>query len=91
MFRTEFEEAERRSVVTEAQNVPELRSVLANIGVSPADVLLADKVLLVEGPNDIPVFKAFLENPSFRGQNVAVLSLGGATVASGNFDADHWV
>ncbi len=92
VFRTEFEEAERRSVVTEAQNVPELRSVLANIGVSPADVLLADKVLLVEGPNDIPVFKAFLEKaPSFRGQNVAVLSLGGATVASGNFDADHWV
>jgi hypothetical protein len=68
-----------------------MRGLLASIGVSPADVFLADKILLVEGPNDIPVFKAFLEKaPSFQGQNIAVLSLGGATASGENFDAEHW-
>jgi hypothetical protein len=49
------------------------------------------KVLLVEGPNDIPVYKAFLEKaPSNRGQNIPVLSLGGTSAAGRNFDASHW-
>lgn len=90
VFRTEFEEAGKRTTVKEACDLAELRDLLASIGVSPADVLLADKVLLVEGPNDIPVYQAFLEKaPSLRGQNIPVLSLGGTTAASRNFDANH--
>jgi hypothetical protein len=53
--------------------------------------MLADKVLLVEGPNDVPVFKAWLRKaPSYEGQNVAVLSLGGHDAASSNFDPEQW-
>jgi predicted ATPase len=91
VFRTEFEEADKRTTVKEARDLAELRDLLASIGASPADVLLADKVLLVEGPNDIPVYRAFLEKaPSFRGQNIPVLSLGGTTAAGKNFDAGLW-
>lgn len=91
VFRTEFEEREKRTAVREARDLAELRHLLASIGVSPADVFLADKVLLVEGPNDIPVYRALLEKaPSFRGQNIAVLSLGGTTAAGRNFDAGLW-
>jgi predicted ATP-dependent endonuclease of OLD family len=91
VLRTEFEKTEKRTAVREARELPELRDLLASIGASPADVLLADKVLLVEGPNDIPVYRAFLEKaPSFRGQNIPVLSLGGATAAGKNFDAGLW-
>jgi hypothetical protein len=91
VFRTEFEETEKRTKVREARDLAELRNLLASIGVSPADVLLADKVLLVEGPNDIPVYQAFLEKaPSLRGQNIPVLSLGGTTAAGRNFDPSHW-
>jgi hypothetical protein len=91
VFRTEFEETRKQTTVKEACDLAELRHLLASIGVSPADVLLADKVLLVEGPNDIPVYQAFLEKaPSLRGQNIPVISLGGSTAASRNFDATHW-
>ena len=91
VFRTEFEQTKKSTTVKEACDLGELRDLLGSIGVSPADVFLADKVLLVEGPNDIPVFQAFLAKaPSRRGQNIPVLSLGGATAAGRNFDARHW-
>jgi predicted ATPase len=91
VFRTEFEETDKRTTVKEAHDLAELRDLLASIGASPADVLLADKVLLVEGPNDIPVYQAFLgKAPSLKGQNIPVLSLGGTTAAGRNFDASLW-
>jgi predicted ATPase len=74
-----------------AKGLAELRELIESIGLSPADVLLADKVLLVEGTNDVPVFKAWLSKaPSYRGQNVAVLSLGGSDAAGANFDPNQW-
>lgn len=91
IFGTEFLETESRTSARQISGLIELRGVIESIGASPGDVALADKVLLVEGSNDVPVFKAWLsKSPSYRDQNVAVLALGGSDASSSNFDADQW-
>lgn len=91
VFRTEFDREKRRVEVNEVKGLAELRGLIESIGASPADVVLADRVLLVEGSNDVPVFQAWLRKaPSYAGQNVAVLALGGSDAASGNFNPEQW-
>lgn len=91
IFRTEFEAHENRVVARQMSGLTDLRGLIESIGASPADIVLADKVLLVEGSNDVPVFKAWLAKaPSYGGQNVAILALGGSDAASSNFDPEQW-
>ncbi len=91
VFRTEFQNSEKRTTARQISGLTELRSLIESIGASPADVVLADKALLVEGNNDVPVFKAWLgKAPSYAGQSIAVLALGGSDAASGNFDPAQW-
>jgi len=91
IFRTEFQNSEKRTTAHQVSGLAELRGLIESIGASPADVVLADKVLLVEGSNDVPVFKTWLRKaPSHAGQSVAILALGGSDAASGNFDAEQW-
>jgi putative AbiEii toxin of type IV toxin-antitoxin system len=91
VFRTEFIEAQERITARQATGLTDLRDLIGSIGASPADVILADRVLLVEGSNDVPVFKAWLQKaPSYGGQNVAVLSVGGDDATSINFDPEQW-
>ena len=78
VYRTQFDNDKRQITVHPVGTTDRLLSLLKDIGASPGDLLQADKVLWVEGPHDIPVFKAWLSKaPNFRNQNVAVLSLGG--------------
>jgi hypothetical protein len=68
--------------------VAESRTLIESIGLSPADFFLADKVLWVDGPTDIPVFEAWLSKaPFYNNANIAVLSLGGDDAANDDFDA----
>ena len=68
IFRTEFRNPEKHAAACEVSGLSESRSLIDSIGASPADVILADKVLLVEGTNDVPVFKAWLRKaPSYAG------------------------
>jgi len=91
VFRTAFHTSEKRTMARQVSGLTELRSLIESIGVSPADVVLADKVLLVEGSNDVPVFKTWLRKaPSYADQSVAILALGGNDAASGNFDPEQW-
>ncbi len=96
IFRTEFDADKKQITARQVPGLTEQRTLLESIGASPADVLLADKLLLVEGANDVPVFKAWLEKaPSLGRQNVAVLPLGGSAADSPNFDLGqfrnlHW-
>ena len=91
IFRTEFQNSEKRTTARQVSGLTELRALIESIGASPADVVLADKVLLVEGSNDVPVFKTWLRKaPSHAGQSVAILALGGSDAASGNFDPEQW-
>ena len=56
-------------------------------GASDDDRRRADKVLWVEGPNDVPVFKAWLAKcPENRAQKIAILPLAGHQTASRYFD-----
>ncbi len=57
-------------------------------GASADDRRRADKVLWIEGPNDVPVFKAWLSKcPETREQVVAIVPLAGHQSASRHFDA----
>jgi hypothetical protein len=86
-----FNEAEKRTTARRVSGLAELRDVIESIGASPADVVLADRILLVEGSNDVPVFNAWLQKAgSYAGQNVAVLALGGSYTASVNFEPEQW-
>ncbi len=88
VFRTEFDYDKERIGVRRVAGLTELRALLDDIGLSPADVLLADKILWVEGPNDVPVFRAWLSKaPSYQNQRVTVLPLQGTVPQSSNFDA----
>ena len=90
VFRTEFDGEEKRVDVCEVKVLSELRSLIESIGASPADIVLADKILLVEGANDVPVFKVWLRKaPSYGYQSVSVLALGGSDAASSNFDPEQ--
>ena len=87
VFRTEFDQPRNVIKIDSVKGVGESRALLDSIGASPADLLLADRVLFVEGPTEMPVFKAWLEKlPAARGQNITILSLGGSDVASDSFD-----
>ena len=78
VFRTEFQNSEKRTTARQVSGLTELRGLIGSIGASPADVVWADTVLLVEGSNDVPAFKAWLwKAPSYAGQSVAILALGG--------------
>jgi predicted ATP-dependent endonuclease of OLD family len=86
IFRTSLDPEDQISVEPIA-NVDDLLTLLVEIGASPVDILQAEKVLWVEGPTDVPVFKAWLAKaPSFRDQVVAVLPLGGNAIDSPSFD-----
>jgi hypothetical protein len=68
------------------------RLLLESIGSSPADTMLADKVLLVEGSIDIPVMGAWLRKcPAYNSQNIAIISIGGSDAASLNFDPSQFI
>jgi len=90
VFRTRYEDSAQRIAVQPVTRTGEARLLLEAIGSSPADLLLADKVLWVEGPTDIPVFRDWIAKAqSFRGQNVSVISIGGDDAASRHFDVSH--
>jgi len=86
VFRTENDQ--KRSSVQFVNTKAELLTTLTSIGVSPGDILQAHKVLWVEGPNDIPVFRKWVFTCPFKGsQNVAIVHLGGnSSILSQNFD-----
>jgi putative AbiEii toxin of type IV toxin-antitoxin system len=89
VYRTELrEEDSKRSVVSsKVSGADDLLLLLKDIGVSAAEILQAEKVLWVEGPTDIPAFKAWLSKvPSFRQQVIAVVHLGGNAMDSEAFD-----
>jgi predicted ATPase len=91
IFRTELNDLKKTTAVRQVTELDDIRGLLEGIGVSHADVLLADRVLLVEGADDVPVFQAFLRKaPSFRGQNVVVLPVGGTAAAAENLDPKQW-
>src|SRR5260370_7221819 len=78
VYRTEYDSAKQQVLVNPVRATDRLLALLRDIGASPGDLLQADKVLWVEGPHDIPVFKAWLSKaPNFQNQSVAVLPLGG--------------
>jgi hypothetical protein len=90
VYRTQFDNDKHQITVYPAATTDRLLSLLKDIGASPGDLLQADKVLWVEGPHDIPVFKAWLSKaPSFQNQAVSVLSLGGDAPASDDFDINQ--
>jgi hypothetical protein len=92
IFRTSYDELNKMVQVEAVCGVAESRALLESIGVLPADLLLADKVLWVEGPSDIAVFRAWLAKaPAAIGQNIAVLSLGGDDAASDSFDCSQLI
>jgi energy-coupling factor transporter ATP-binding protein EcfA2 len=86
IFRTESDQGTSNVLFVDTR--ADLLTTLASIGVSAGDILQAHKVLWVEGPNDIPVFRKWVFTSPFRGsQNVAVVHLGGnSSILSQNFD-----
>lgn len=83
VFRTGLQDGATQ--IHEVKTGLDLLKTLAGIGVSAGDILQAHKVLWVEGPTDIPVFKKWLfTNPKRSSQNVAVVHLGGAAMFSAN-------
>jgi hypothetical protein len=86
VFRTESDQ--NRSNVHFVDTTADLLTTLTSIGVSAGDILQAHKVLWIEGPNDIPVFRKWVFTcPSKGSQNVAVVHLGGnSSILSRNFD-----
>jgi hypothetical protein len=90
VYRTEYDSAKQQVLVNPVRATDRLLALLKDIGASPGDLLQADKVLWVEGPHDIPVFKAWLSKaPNFQNQSVAVLPLGGDDPASDDFDINQ--
>lgn len=90
VIRTKYQGSAGRITAQPVAGTREARLLLDAIGASPADLFLADKVLWVEGASDIPVFKAWISKaPSFRAQNVSVISIGGHDAASEHFDGSH--
>ena len=88
VFRTEFDYDRERIGARRVSRLTELRALLDGIGLSPADALLADKILWVEGPNDVPVFRAWVRKaPTYRNQRITILPLQGTVPHSPNFDA----
>ena len=70
-----------------ANTSDQILELLQSIGSSPGDLLQADKVLWVEGPRDIPVFRAWVRTcPAFANQAIAIVSVGGDDSASDDFD-----
>lgn len=62
-------------------------SALDDIGASAADVLHAEKVLWVEGPNDVPVFREWIKKcPDFKNQNIAIVPLGGDSTGGKHYN-----
>jgi predicted ATPase len=87
IVRTEWNESSQQIAAHAVSTTEHLLRLFKEIGVSPGDVLQADKVLWVEGPHDIPVFREWVSKaPSFRNQAVAIVSLGGDDPASSDFD-----
>jgi hypothetical protein len=87
IVRTEWDESSQQIAAHPVSTTGHLLRLFKEIGVSPGDLLQADKVLWVEGPYDIPVFREWLSKaPSFRNQAIAVVSLGGDASASPAFD-----
>ncbi len=68
----------------------DLLDVLADIGSNPSDVLLADKVLWVEGSHDVAPYRAWLSKcPTLGNQNIAVVRLEASSAASPTFDFEE--
>jgi predicted ATPase len=87
IYRTAWDGDRNEIAVSAASTTDELLAILQSIGASPGDLLQAEKVLWVEGPHDIPAFRAWLSKaPSFQNQVVAVVSIGGDSSASDDFD-----
>jgi hypothetical protein len=87
ILRTEWNESSQQIAAHTVSTTEHLLGLFKEIGVSPGDVLQAEKVLWVEGPHDIPVFREWLSKaPSFHNQAIAVVSLGGDDPASSDFD-----
>jgi energy-coupling factor transporter ATP-binding protein EcfA2 len=87
IVRTEWNESGQQIAAHPVSTTEHLLRLFKEIGVSPGDVLQAEKVLWVEGPHDIPAFREWLSKaPSFGNQAVAVVSLGGDDSASTDFD-----
>jgi hypothetical protein len=87
IVRTEWNESGQQISAHPVSTTEHLLRLFKEIGVSPGDVLQAEKVLWVEGPHDIPVFREWISKaPSFRNQSVAIVSLGGDDPASSDFD-----
>lgn len=86
-YRTEWDEKQQAITVQPVSTNDQVLSLLRSIGASPGDILQAEKVLWVEGPHDVPVFRAWLTKvPSFQNQIIAVVSLGGDDSASEDFE-----
>ena len=86
IFRTHFDKEAGGIWAAPATSHTEQAELIEAIGATPGDLMLADRVLLVEGPNDVPVFQAWLSKaPSQNGQKFVVYPLGGNTVSSPNF------
>ncbi len=86
IYRTALDE-KRAIRVNRADTSEQLQGLFREIGVSPGDIALAEKVLWVEGPHDVPVFREWMSKaPSFTNQNIPVLPVHGDSFSSDDFD-----
>jgi predicted ATPase len=90
IYRTEWNESLRTIELHPANSTDQILKLLKDIGASPGDLLQAEKVLWVEGPHDIPVFREWIAKaPTFKNQVISFVSLGGDDSASDDFDVNQ--